>query len=221
MKSQPWQPLNVCKKEAGKVYRVIKVKIGVLALQGAIKEHLQILEKAGVEGVAIKKANQLDEVSGLIIPGGESTTIGKLMRLYGFMEPIKEKASQGFPIFGTCAGLILIANKIENQDDIHLGLMDIHVQRNAFGRQKESFETDLSIKDVADDFRAVFIRAPLILNVGPHVEILSTHQDRIVAAREGHLLGASFHPELTEDRRIHTYFIEMVRAYLEQKEPVL
>jgi 5'-phosphate synthase pdxT subunit len=198
--------------------RGLVVKIGVLALQGAVAEHIKMLEKTeGVEAVPIKKISELDSVSGLVIPGGESTAIGKLMRLYGFIEPIQELAKKGFPVFGTCAGMIIIANEIENQTDTHLGIMDIHVQRNAFGRQRESFECDLPIKGVAEDFRAVFIRAPLILNVGNDVDTIATHQDRIVAARQGNILAASFHPELTDDARLHHYFVSMIKEYINQQ----
>jgi 5'-phosphate synthase pdxT subunit len=188
------------------------MKIGVLALQGAVAEHIRMLEKAGAEGVIIKKIEQLDEIDGIIIPGGESTTIGRLMRTYGFMEPILEFSKHNKPIFGTCAGLIIIAKEIAGQENAHLQLMDMKVARNAFGRQRESFEVDLPIAGIEDSVRAVFIRAPLIEEVGPDVEVLCTYRDQIVAARQGHLLAASFHPELTDDYRMHSYFLEMVRA---------
>lgn len=189
------------------------MKIGVLALQGAIAEHLRMLEKAGVEAVPIKKVSQLETISGLVIPGGESTTIGKLMRQYGFMEPLLDIASKGFPLFGTCAGMIILAKHIAGQSEVHLGLMDIHVQRNAFGRQRESFETNLIMEGIAPDFRAVFIRAPLILEIGEEAQVLAMHQEQIVAARQGNYLAASFHPELTEDYRLHAYFVQMVEQY--------
>lgn len=187
------------------------MKIGVLALQGAVAEHIQLIEKAGAEGVVVKKTEQLDEIDGIIIPGGESTTIGKLMRTYGFIDALKEFSRKKKPIFGTCAGLILLAREIVGQEEAHLQLMDIQVERNAFGRQRESFETDLDTKGIDEDVRAVFIRAPLIQKVGEGVEVLATYRDQIVAARQGHLLAASFHPELTDDERMHAYFIEMVR----------
>ena len=195
----------------------LTVKIGVLALQGAVAEHIRILEKTGVEAIPVKKVEQLEDVAGLVIPGGESTTIGKLMRQYGFIDPLKELAAQGFPLFGTCAGMIILANQIENQPEAHLGVMDITVQRNAFGRQRESFETDLVLDGVADDFRAVFIRAPLIVNVGAGVQIVAKHQEQIVAAREKNLLAASFHPELTDDTRLHAYFVEMAKEFAQQR----
>ncbi|OAB34979.1 pyridoxal 5'-phosphate synthase subunit PdxT [Paenibacillus macquariensis subsp. defensor] len=189
------------------------MKVGVLALQGAVTEHIRSIELAGVEAVAVKKIEELADVQGLIIPGGESTTIGKLMRKYGFMEAIREFSQAGKPIFGTCAGLIVLAKRIEGQDEAHLALMDITVARNAFGRQRESFETDLNIKGIDEPVRAVFIRAPLITSVGNQVEVLSTYQDEIVTARQGHLLVSSYHPELTDDYRLHQYFADMVRAY--------
>ncbi|AUS07409.1 pyridoxal 5'-phosphate synthase glutaminase subunit PdxT [Laceyella sacchari] len=187
------------------------MKIGVLALQGAVREHIRLLELAGAEAVAVKRAEELADLDGLVIPGGESTTIGKLMRQYGLREPIMRLHEQGKPIFGTCAGLIMIAKRVENLDEPHLDLMDIDVKRNAFGRQRESFEADLAIKGVADVFPAVFIRAPYIEKVGEGVEVLSVIEDKIVAARQDRLLCAAFHPELTDDVRFHAYFVEMVR----------
>lgn len=188
-------------------------KVGVLALQGAVAEHMRLLEKAGAQAVAIKKVSQLDEVDGLIIPGGESTTIGKLIKQYGFDVALREFHEKKKPLFGTCAGMIILAGEIEGQDWNHLGLMNIKVQRNAFGRQRESFEVDLEVKGVAEDFRAVFIRAPLILEVGQDVEVLSVHNGQVVAAQQGHLLVNSFHPELTDDERVHGYFLELVEKY--------
>ncbi|WP_211749665.1 pyridoxal 5'-phosphate synthase glutaminase subunit PdxT [Paenibacillus sp. Marseille-Q4541] len=190
------------------------MKIGVLALQGAVAEHIRSIELAGAEGVAVKKVEQLDDMDGLIIPGGESTTIGKLMRKYGFIEAIRQFSEAGKPIFGTCAGLIVLAKNISGQDDAHLSLMNMSVSRNAFGRQRESFETDLDVVGIDEPVRAVFIRAPLIESVGEGVEVLSTYQDEIVTAREGHLLASSFHPELTDDYRLHKYFADMVESSL-------
>jgi 5'-phosphate synthase pdxT subunit len=196
------------------------VKIGVLALQGAVAEHIRLLEKSGAEVIAVKKVSQLEEIDGLVLPGGESTTMGKLMVRYGFDAALKEFNQQKKPIFGTCAGLILLANEIEGQDWHHLGFMNMKVQRNAFGRQRESFEINLKVKGVAHDLRAVFIRAPLILEVKEGVDILSIHQEQIVAARQEHILAASFHPELTDDERMHAYFTEMVREYKTEKAPI-
>ncbi|MGG4096073.1 pyridoxal 5'-phosphate synthase glutaminase subunit PdxT [Paenibacillus lautus] len=188
------------------------MKVGVLALQGAVAEHIRSITLAGAEGVPIKKVEQLDCIDGLIIPGGESTTIGKLMRKYDFMDAIRQFSARGKPIFGTCAGLIVLAERIQGDEEAHLKLMDITVARNAFGRQRESFETDLPVKGIEEPVRAVFIRAPLILEVGAGVEVLSTYKDEIVTARQGHLLAASYHPELTDDYRLHQYFVEMVRS---------
>ncbi|MDR9857666.1 pyridoxal 5'-phosphate synthase glutaminase subunit PdxT [Paenibacillus sp. VCA1] len=188
------------------------MKIGVLALQGAVAEHIRSIELAGAEGVAIKKTEELQDIQGLIIPGGESTTIGKLMRKYDFIDAIREFSAAGKPIFGTCAGLIVLAKTIEGQEEAHLGLMDINVARNAFGRQRESFETDLDVKGIDEPIRAVFIRAPLIRSVGDQVDVLSSYNEEIVAARQGHLLASSFHPELTDDYRLHQYFVDMVKA---------
>jgi 5'-phosphate synthase pdxT subunit len=189
------------------------MKIGVLALQGAVAEHMKLLEKVGAEPVAIKKVEQLSDIDGIILPGGESTTIGKLMKKYGFDTALQEFSAQNKPIFGTCAGLILLAGEIAGQDWNHLGLMNMTVQRNAFGRQLVSFETDLFIDGVAEDFRAVFIRAPLILRIGENVKVLSEYNGEIVSARQGHLLCSSFHPELTDDARMHDYFLQMVIEY--------
>ncbi|MCM3497237.1 pyridoxal 5'-phosphate synthase glutaminase subunit PdxT [Paenibacillus lactis] len=193
------------------------LKIGVLALQGAVAEHIRSIERAGAEAIPVKRVEQLGDIDGLIIPGGESTTIGKLMRKYDFMDAIRSFSSQGKPIFGTCAGLIVLAERIQGDEEAHLKLMDITVARNAFGRQRESFETDLKVVGIDEPVRAVFIRAPLILEVGEGVEVLSTYNDEIVTARQGHLLAASYHPELTDDYRLHAYFIEMVREQADRQ----
>lgn len=193
------------------------LKVGVLALQGAVREHVCSIEEAGAEAVVIKTKEQLREVDGLILPGGESTTMRRLIDKYDFMEELKQFATEGKPMFGTCAGLIIMAKNIVGYDDPHIGAMDVTVERNSFGRQRESFEADLDIKDVAEDFNAVFIRAPHIVEVGENVEVLAKHNGRIVAAREGQYLGCSFHPELTDDHRLTAYFIEMVKkAKIEQ-----
>ncbi|MED3575565.1 pyridoxal 5'-phosphate synthase glutaminase subunit PdxT [Cytobacillus praedii] len=187
------------------------IKIGVLGLQGAVREHVQSIEACGAEAIVIKHKEQLDEADGLILPGGESTTMRKLIDKYDFMRSLKEFAESGKPMFGTCAGLILLAKNIIGYDEPHIGVMDVKVERNSFGRQKESFEADLDIAGVAEDFQAVFIRAPHIVQAGENVEILAKHKGRIVAAREGNILGCSFHPELTDDHRLTAYFIGMVK----------
>ncbi|HEX6972202.1 MAG TPA: pyridoxal 5'-phosphate synthase glutaminase subunit PdxT [Limnochordia bacterium] len=188
------------------------MKIGVLALQGSVAEHLRALAECGVDGVAVRKAADLDEVAGLILPGGESTTIGRLCRLGGLDVRIRERAAAGMPIYGTCAGMILLAKRIAGEPGAHLGLMDIDVARNAFGRQVESFETDLCVPELGEaPVRAVFIRAPYATAAGPGVQVLARLDDtKIVFARQGPFLASAFHPELTDDRRIHRYFLSMV-----------
>lgn len=186
------------------------IKIGVVALQGAVAEHLQAIEKVGGIGILVKKVEQLEDCDGLIIPGGESTTISKLMYAYQFVDAIQVFHKKGKPIFGTCAGLILMANEIEAEQP-HLKLMEITVERNAFGRQRESFETELDIKGIDRPIRAVFIRAPLIKKTSKNVEIIGTFNGQVVAAKQSNLLVASFHPELTDDYIFHGYFLEMVK----------
>lgn len=193
------------------------VKIGVFALQGAVREHVRAVEECGAEAVIIKVKDQLKEIDGLILPGGESTTMRRLIDKYEFMDELKEFANAGKPMFGTCAGLILLAKRIVGYDAPHIGVMDITVERNSFGRQRESFETDLDIAGVAEDFAAVFIRGPHIVEAGENVEILAKYDGRIVAAREGQFLGCSFHPELTDDHRFTAYFINMVKEAKEKQ----
>lgn len=192
------------------------MKIGVLALQGAVREHCNALRACGTEPVEIKYPDQLQEVKGLIIPGGESTTVGKLLVKYQMVDPIYELGKKGLPIFGTCTGLILLAKEINGSDQPRLGLMDITVERNAFGRQIASFETDLDVSEIGPpDFHAIFIRAPYILKTGPSVNIMARMDEKILMARENNLLAAAFHPELTDDLRIHRYFLKMVEKYNE------
>ncbi|MGD7046548.1 pyridoxal 5'-phosphate synthase glutaminase subunit PdxT [Jeotgalibacillus proteolyticus] len=186
--------------------------IGVLGLQGAVREHVRSIEACGANALVIKKAEQLDQVDGLIMPGGESTTMRRLIDLYGFMEPMKAFAESGKPMFGTCAGLILLAKDIVGYDEPHLGVMDVLVERNSFGRQKESFESNLNVTGLEEPYNAVFIRAPHIVSAGPSTQVLAMHNDRIVLARDGQFLGCSFHPELTEDHRLTKYFVEMVES---------
>ena len=187
------------------------IKIGVLALQGAVREHVKALQAPDVDVITIKRKEQLDGIDGLVFPGGESTTMRRLINQYGFYEPLKAFAAKGKPIFGTCAGAILMASEIANQDDPHLAVMNMTVERNAFGRQKESFEVMLNMKDVAPDIEAVFIRAPIIQSVGQDVDVLAEYEGQIVAARQGPFLACSFHPELTDDDRMHQYFVTLVR----------
>jgi 5'-phosphate synthase pdxT subunit len=186
------------------------MRVGVLALQGAVREHCNSLRACGAEPVEVKYQDQLVDIRGLIIPGGESTTVGKLLVRYGMMEALAEMGRNGFPIFGTCTGLILLARDIAGSNQPRLGLMDIIVERNAFGRQIASFETDLSIPELGTpDFHAIFIRAPYIHKVGPGVQVLAKIGEKILMARQGHLLVAAFHPELTPDLRIHQYFLNL------------
>ncbi|MDD4238855.1 MAG: pyridoxal 5'-phosphate synthase glutaminase subunit PdxT [Desulfotomaculaceae bacterium] len=185
------------------------MRVGVLALQGAFMEHQKVLAACGVETEQIRKPEQLAKISALVIPGGESTTMGKLLNEFNLLEPIKKLGEQGLPIFGTCAGMILMAKKIAGSTQPRLGLMDITVERNAFGRQVDSFEADLDIPVLgAEPFRAVFIRAPYILSVENSVEALTSFGEKIIFARQGRFLAAAFHPELTGDLRVHRYFLE-------------
>ncbi|PEA52867.1 pyridoxal 5'-phosphate synthase glutaminase subunit PdxT [Bacillus pseudomycoides] len=187
------------------------VTIGVLGLQGAVREHVRAIEAVGAQAVIVKHTEQLDEVDGLILPGGESTTMRRLIDKYSFMEPLREFAEAGKPMFGTCAGMILLAKNLVGYEEPHIGVMDITVERNAFGRQKDSFEAALSMEGVGEDFVGVFIRAPYVVDVEDHIEVLCTYEDRMVAVRQNHLLAASFHPELTDDHRVTAYFVEMVK----------
>ncbi|EJP81046.1 pyridoxal 5'-phosphate synthase glutaminase subunit PdxT [Bacillus cereus] len=187
------------------------VKIGVLGLQGAVREHVKSVEASGAEAVVVKRIEQLEEIDGLILPGGESTTMRRLIDKYAFMEPLRTFAKSGKPMFGTCAGMILLAKTLIGYEEAHIGAMDITVERNAFGRQKDSFEASLSIKGVGEEFIGVFIRAPYVVEVADNVEVLSKHGDRMVAVRQDQFLAASFHPELTDDHRVTAYFVEMVK----------
>lgn len=186
------------------------MKIGVLALQGAFREHRLMLERCGAQVIEIRRPEELDAVAGLVIPGGESTTIGKLMVEWGLMEKIKSRAAEGMAIYGTCAGMILLAKDIADSNQPCLGLMSTRVRRNAFGRQRESFEADLYVEELGPDpVKAVFIRAPYIEQAGPEVKVMAAVGEHIVIARQGKLLASAFHPELTEDDRLHKYFIAM------------
>lgn len=187
------------------------MRIGVLALQGAFREHRVILEECGCEAIEVRKDEELQQVQGLIIPGGESTTIGKLMVDFNLLDKIQQRAASGMPVFGTCAGLIVLAKDIAGSAQPRLGLMDITAKRNAFGRQIASFEADLNIPALGQEaYKAVFIRAPFIEQAGEKVEVLAKFEDKVVLARQDNILAAAFHPELTNDNRIHQYFIDMV-----------
>ena len=189
-------------------------KVGVLAIQGDFLEHRQMLSRIGVEAKEVRLPRQLEDVEGLIIPGGESTTIAQLMDIYGLREVLKEKAKSGMPVWGTCAGMIVIADRLADHRPEPLHLMDIEVSRNAFGRQVDSFETDLTISGVeGPPFRAVFIRAPVVTSTGKDVKVLARLEDgRPVAVRQGRLLATAFHPELTDDSRVHELFVRIVKG---------
>ena len=193
------------------------MKIGVLALQGDFIEHVHILQTLGAQAVEVRKPEQLGDLDGLIIPGGESTTFGKLAAEFGLIEPLRAFCAAGKPVWGTCAGMIFLAKDVGRKQPV-LGLMDVRVKRNAFGRQVDSFEQDLDVPAInvtengqARPFHAIFIRAPMLESVGTGVEVLAKLDDgTIVAARQGNLLATSFHPELTPDTRFHRYFLERV-----------
>ncbi len=191
------------------------MRIGVLALQGDFEEHCSVLRRLGVETVEVRLPKDLDELDGMIIPGGESTTIGKLARQYELMDELKELAHR-IPVWGTCAGMVFMAKEVGFDQPV-LGVIDMEVERNAFGRQVESFEENLDIVGLDEPaFPGVFIRAPVVKSVGRNVTILSRVNDgRIVAVRQGNLLAMSFHPELTSDDRLHRYFIKMVERSCE------
>ena len=190
------------------------MKIGILALQGAFAEHERVLERLGVKNVELRNLEDFQkyqkELSGLILPGGESTTMGKLLRDQDMLIPIREAILSGLPVFGTCAGLILLAKEITSQDESHLGTMDMVVERNAYGRQLGSFYTEAECKGVGK-IPMTFIRGPIISSVGEDVEILAIVDNQIVAAQEKNMLVTSFHPELNDDVRLHQYFINMCK----------
>ena len=187
--------------------------VGVLALQGDFREHVEALNEVDdVEARPVKTREQIEACDALVIPGGESTTIGKLMERFGIDAPVREMVEAGKPVWGTCAGMIVLAKEIVESDQWRLGLMDITVERNAFGRQVDSFEVDLPVKGIDDPVRAIFIRAPYVREVCEErdVDVLATYEDKIVLCRQGNLLASAFHPELTDDRRVQRYFVEMI-----------
>jgi len=194
-------------------------KIGVLAMQGAFVEHIFALRQLGAEAVPVRRVDELKGICGLVIPGGESTTICKLMREYSLIEEVCKLIAKGLPVLGTCAGMILLAKEILGPNEHSLKVMNIKVRRNAFGRQVDSFEADLDIPALGHPpFRAVFIRAPWIETAGEGVEILASLPDGTpVAAREGNLVATAFHPELTPDLRLHEYFLSVVDSHSKQK----
>ncbi|MGY4707316.1 pyridoxal 5'-phosphate synthase glutaminase subunit PdxT [Candidatus Bipolaricaulota sp. J31] len=184
------------------------MKIGVIAVQGDVREHLRALERLGVEAVPVRKPVELEGLAGLIFPGGESTAIWRLLKWSGLVEPIEELHRDGIPTFGTCAGMVLLAKEIVNWPERFFGFIDIAVERNASGRQVDSFEVELEVRGIGK-VPAVFIRAPYIRRVGPGVEVLAEYQGQPVMAREGNVLVVSFHPELTDDLRVYELFLKM------------
>ena len=184
--------------------------VGVLALQGAFREHVAAVSRLGVAAREVRQLKDMDGIDAMIIPGGESTTMGKLLNEWHMLEPLRERILQGMPVYGSCAGLILLCRTIENSDQPRLGVLDATVRRNAFGRQVDSFETELSMPEVGPDpVPAVFIRAPVIISVGPEVRVLAEVKGQAVAVRQNNILATSFHPELTPDTRLHSYFLNM------------
>ena len=188
--------------------------IGVLAIQGDFLEHQQALDSLGVDAPQIRLPNQLDSIDGLIIPGGESTTIVQLIDIFHFREPLAEKVQSGLPVWGSCAGMIVLADQLTDNRPEPLHLMDIDVSRNAFGRQIDSFEEDLEIDEIqGPPFRGVFIRAPVVNRVGEQVKVLAALSNgRTVAVRQGHMMATAFHPELTDDSRVHQLFVRIVEG---------
>ena len=195
----------------------MKPVVGVLALQGDVPEHLRALEAVGAHAVPVRRPDELDRVDGVVLPGGESTTLWRLSAAFDVLEPLRKLIGEGLPAFGSCAGMIMLADRLADgaEGQLTYGGIDMTVRRNAFGRQVDSFERDISLAgDVPEGpFRAVFIRAPWVEQTGPGVSILGTEQGtgRIVAVRQGHLLATAFHPELTRDRRIHQLFVDIVK----------
>ena len=187
------------------------MNIGVLAVQGDFAEHCHVLRSVGVTATEVRLPKHLEGLDGLIIPGGESTTLSRLMSLYDLRDPVADMVARGKAVWGTCAGMIMLANEITEEDPVPMGLMDVGVQRNAFGRQVDSFEQDLKIRGLGSrEYHAIFIRAPVIIRVGEEVDVLAALPDgRPVAVQQGNLMATSFHPELTADARIHRYFVTL------------
>jgi 5'-phosphate synthase pdxT subunit len=187
--------------------------IGVLALQGDVREHLRVLAAVGADARPVRTLAELEQVDGLVVPGGESTVIGKLAARYGLLGPLRELAGGGLPVLGTCAGMIFLARQVEGPPQDLLGVLDVRVRRNAFGRQVASFEAEVEVKGVdGGPLRAAFIRAPWVAEAGPEVEVLAELDGKVVAVRQGNLLATAFHPELTGELRLHRWFVDLARA---------
>lgn len=203
-----YQNMSNMQNEDGKM-----IKVGVLAVQGAVAEHLELLNQIpDVCAQEVKYLDELNEIDGLIIPGGESTAIGRLLRDFNLLQPLKERILNGMPVWGTCAGMILLAKSLENDPTVHLGVMDITVERNAYGRQLGSFTTEVEIEKISSNkIPLVFIRAPYVTQVKSDVDILLEVNDHIVACQQKQMLATSFHPELTKDTSFHRYFINMIK----------
>jgi 5'-phosphate synthase pdxT subunit len=188
------------------------MKVGVLGLQGDVREHARLIEAAGATAVVVKHAEEIDEIAGLIVPGGESTTIGKLLDRFGMLGPVRERTRAGLPLYGTCAGAILMAREVRGREHVphSIGVMDIAIVRNAYGRQVDSFETDLDVRGFDGSLRSVFIRAPVIEEVGSGVEVLAAYEDHPVLVRQDGMLASTFHPEIAGDERVHRLFLELI-----------
>ncbi|MFA4082222.1 pyridoxal 5'-phosphate synthase glutaminase subunit PdxT [Mycobacteroides salmoniphilum] len=188
--------------------------VGVLALQGDVREHVAALKDSGADALGVRRPEELSKVDGLVLPGGESTTMSNLLRVFELLDPLSERLREGLPVYGSCAGMILLASEIldTRPDAVALGVIDMTVRRNAFGRQVDSFEGDLDFAGLDGALHAVFIRAPWVERVGAEVEVLAIAQGHPVAVRQGSALATSFHPEVTGDRRVHQLFVDMVRA---------
>ncbi len=186
--------------------------IGILALQGDVREHESILQALGADTVRIRRAEELEQIDGLVIPGGESTTMGKLATLYGLVDPLRKRIEDGLPTFGTCAGLILLAKRVTEGEQPLLGVLDVTVERNAFGTQNESFEADLTLHDDPVPMHAVFIRAPVVAEAGADVQVVAVWNQRPVMVRQGNIIATAFHPELTDDGRIHRQLLTLVEG---------
>jgi 5'-phosphate synthase pdxT subunit len=190
------------------------LKVGVLGLQGDVREHVRALDAAGAAVTVVKRPDEVEQVDGMVLPGGESTTIGKLLDRFELLEPLRRRVSEGMPVYGTCAGMILLADEVTGKDEAphRIGGLHATVVRNGYGRQAESFEADLVIEGLGRPFRAVFIRAPIVESTDPSVEVLASVDDHPVLLRQGRLLASSFHPEMAGDWRIHEMFLEMIEG---------
>jgi len=212
---------TVFRTEAGKVAYTFPIEkpVGILSMQGAIEEHEAIFKKMGVPTLRVKREKHLEQVSGIVFPGGESTAMIRLLKLSGLIAPLKYWISEcSMPVLATCAGMILLSSGVDNfENQETLDLLNIRVKRNAFGRQIESFEEPLTIKGFSQAFRAVFIRAPVVTRVGDDIGILASHEDKIVMINRGNILAASFHPELTSDTRIHKLFLQRIERWVDSQ----